>query len=204
MNGASIRTVAPTMHPAGSPGDLVSVNSARLIRPRRAPQSALRDFEADIETGATVGDGATVIGRISGSFSWFTWLPELVDDTHTNDHLSELIAAALDLGDRLSTEPGSTIEAVLMIDRVRLEAQWTHRLGRRIAEQLIDLLLLTPESTLVLVHLGPHADPTGHLAPGLEPDPVMQTAHGTPRPADFEQWRTSNTWWIRPGNPSQI
>ena len=194
---ASMTTATPTAHTPGSLDGVVSVNSARLMRPRRAPQSVFRDFEADVEMGAA--DGDTVIGRISGCVSWLTWLPELIDDTHTIDRVAELIAAALDVGQRLSTERGSKIDAVVMIDRVWLEPLWSNQLGRRIAEQLIDLLLLTPESTLVLVHLGPDANPVGHSAPGEAPGPATD-ARG---PADFEQWRNTDTWWMRPSGPGK-
>ena len=195
MVDASMAAAAPTAHTPRTPGVVVTVNCARLMRPRRAPQSVFRDFEADVEMGDA--DGDIVVGRISGCVSWLTWLPEIIDDTHTIDRVAELIAAALDVGQRLSTERGSKIDAVVMIDRVWLEPLWSNQLGRRIAEQLIDLLLLTPESTLVLVHLGPDANPVGHSAPGEAPGPATD-ARG---PADFEQWRTSDTWWMRPGSP---
>jgi hypothetical protein len=117
------------------------------------------------------------------------------------DSFAELIPAAMEIGDLLSTRHGSKIVAVLMIDRVWLEPHWRgYRLGRRIAEQLIDLLLLTPESTVVLAYLEPEVQEPGHEA--------AFRADGVPGPAphdgdgrtDFEQWRSSKTWWLRPRN----
>ncbi len=98
----------------------VRVNSTRLIRPRGAPDGAFRDFEADIEQGQTGGAGTTVIGTISGCFSWLAWLPELMDEGSAVDKFGQLITAALDIGDRLAAEPGAEIAAVVLVDRVSL------------------------------------------------------------------------------------
>lgn len=211
---ASTRGIDPFAHE--SPGEVVNeltddrlaasmvgVNSARLIRPRGAPDGAFREFEADIEQGHAAGAVDSVIGTISGRLSWLAWLPELMDEGIAVDRFGQLITAALDIGDRLTSAPGTHIAAVVLVERVTLEPEWTNLLGRRIAEQLIDLLLLTPESTLFLVHLGREANPVGQLPPGVDPDLTIFTPHADDVPADFEQWRATNIWWMRPNNPTR-
>lgn len=182
----------------------VTVERARLVRPRRAPQGAFRHFEADVESRARASDVDMVIGTISGTISWLAWLPELVDEHHPSPVFAELIAAAADVGDRLNAQTGSPIKAVVMIDRVWLQPAWSGHLGRRIGEQLIDLFLLTPESTLVLIHLGPDADPGCQPAPAGGDDPSTSAREETGTPAGFERWRTSSTWWMRPDSACQL
>ena len=182
--------------------DVISVNSVRLTRPRHAPDGAVRDFEAEIEGTVESAGESCVIGRISGCMSWLAWLPELIDEGRISDSFAELIAAALDTGGLVSAGSDTAIQTVLMIDRVWLEPRWRGSLfGRRIADQLIDLLLFTPESTLVLAYFEPDPDAPGRFWPRLEDDPATAAAdHGEDR-FDFERWGTSNTWLLRPRDP---
>jgi len=198
---ARLLTPHPTWPPSAamaSARDAVSVNAVRVTRSGHAPEGAARDFEAEIEGTFEPAGGSSVIGKISGCISWLAWLPELVDEGRLSDSFAELVAAALDTGDLASAGPGSGIQAVLMVDKVWLEPRWRVKpFGRRIAEQLIDLLLLTPERTLVLAHLEPTA--AGHFWSCAEHDAATIAGEGREDRIDFERWGTSNTWLLRPG-----
>ncbi len=183
-------------------GDVVSVNVVQLTRPRHAPDGAVRDFEAEIEGTVESTGESSVIGRISGCMTWLAWLPELIDEGRISDSFAEMIAAALDTGDLVSAGSDTGIQTVLMIDRVWLEPRWRGSLfGRRIADQLIDLLLLTPESTLVLAHFEPDPKAPGRFWPRPEQDAATTAADDVEDRFDFERWGTSNTWLLRPRNP---
>ena len=181
--------------------DRVSVNRVQFIRPPDAPQSALRNFEAPVEGWTRGADDTSVIGSISGCLSWLSWLPEVTEDSRRLGGLLAVIEAAIEIGAMVSTDPELRIEAVLIVKRAWLEPEWRgHGLGRWIAEQLIDLLLLTPETTLVVAYLNPDSDAPN--APGTGPDSgssampcSLQDAYAD---AGFEQWRDSAAWWLRP------
>jgi hypothetical protein len=182
--------------------DRVSVNSVRFVRPREDPQGELRDFEAAIEVATETGDESLVIGGISGCLSWSAWLPDLADNSRMVGSFAEIIAAAVEMGDMMPTEPETRIESALIITSFWLEPQWRgNRLSRRIFGELIDLLLLTPESTLVVTYLEPQSNPasTQALSAHHETPHMLQDAF---RQAGFERWRQSNAWWMRPESPT--
>ena len=164
----------------------VSVNWVRFSRLPDAPDGALRTFDAEAEV-ADDGTGArAVIGTISGWIGWEAWLPELVDNgQQVTSTVGLMTAAAIDLSDRLALQPDTYIEAVLMIDQLTLVPEWVGTgMGRRAVEQLIDLLLLTPETTLVLSHVD-------------RPASVY-------RNAGFEEWHDSGLWWARMGGVTVV
>lgn len=178
---------------------VITMNSVRLTRPRQARQGALRDFDAHIVGVMPDGD-QMVIGSVSGHIGWLSWLPEVIDDAgQATESLTELVEAALDLGDRLSAEAGIAVDPVLMIERIWIEPPWRgNRLSHRVAEQLVDLLLLTPESTLVLARLEPSPRTAARLAAGASAGGAMHTESDGYLRAGFHQWRTSTTWWMHP------
>ena len=163
----------------GSVHDRVTVNSLRFSRLPDAPESALRYFDAEVALSDEVSGGSAVIGNIRGWLGWESWLPEVVDNGQPVGGIAQtMAAAAIEVGEELTRLHGGGIEAVLMIDHIGLLPQWRGSgLGPRIVEQVIDLLLLTPEVTLVLTHLdGPRS---AYISAG------------------FEQWRDSVVWWAR-------
>lgn len=182
--------------------DRVSVNSVRFIRPREDPEGELRDYEAVIEATTPDGGESSVIGGISGCLSWSAWLPDLADSSRKVGSFAEIIAAAVEIGIMMFTEPETRFEAALIITSFWLEPRWRgNRLSRPIFDQLIDFLLLTPESTLVVTYLEPQSNPTSTQGFAAH----HETAH-TPqdayRQAGFEQWRQSNAWWMNPSSPT--
>jgi hypothetical protein len=180
--------------------DRVSLNSVRFIRPREAPRGELREFEADIEATTESGGESLVIGGISGRLSWLAWLSELSATRRTVGSTAEMVGAALAIGDLLAVRDESRIETALIIDNLWLEPSWQgNRLSRRIIEELIDLLLLTPECTLVLTYLGKPFTPA--LTTGARQG-TQHTLRNACERAGFEQWRQSKTWWMHPNSPS--
>ena len=163
------------------------MNRVRCSRLPEAPDGTLRRFEAEVEVGPLSGE-VLAIGRIEGWFSWEAWLPELLDNGHVAGSIAETMAlVAVEIGERIGRLPESRIEAVVMIDRLELVPEWRgNLLGRRIVEQLIDLMLLAPETTLVLAH----------VAPGIGPDasPSLHRAYGS---YGLEQWQGGGVWWAR-------
>jgi hypothetical protein len=187
--------MAPENHQAQN---RVVVNCARLSRPAHAPDSALRDFDAEVELSGTPGTARSVIGRISGRMGWMAWLPELVD-ARPEDGMFPTISTAIQVGNHLSGALDAPLEAVLIVEQVWLEPPWRgHALGRRIAEQLIDLLLLAPETTLVLGVAEPQLGPTGAV---VDPEamPRRQSLSRDFEDAGFERWQDGPNWFLPPG-----
>jgi hypothetical protein len=182
-------------------GDRVCVNSVRFVRPPEYPSGELRNFEAAIEVSTETGDESLVIGGISGCLSWSAWLPDLTDTSRIVGSFAEIIAAAVEIGEMMVTGPETRIETALIITSFWLEPQWRgNRLSRRIFGELIDLLLLTPESTLVVTYLEPQSNPAStKLCAHHETPHTLQDAY---RQAGFEQWRQSNAWWMHPESPT--
>jgi GNAT superfamily N-acetyltransferase len=164
----------------------VTVNWVRFSRLPDAPDGALRSFDAEVELADDVTGVRAVFGAISGWLGWRAWLPELVDSGQPIGTMAGLMAAAaIDVSDRLAERPDIHIETVLMVDQLTLVPKWVGTgMGRRVVEQVIDLLLLTPETTLVLAHL--------------------DRAAGVYRNAGFEQWQDSGIWWGRLGGVTRV
>lgn len=164
----------------------VSVNWVRFSRMADAHDGALRNFDAEVELADKATGARAVIGTISGWIGWQAWLPELVDSGQPIGTMAGLMAvAAIDVTESLALPPDTPIEAVLMVDHLTLVPRWVGTgMGRCIVEQLIDLLLLTPETTLVLAHLDRPASVYCH--------------------AGFEQWRDSGIWWARMGGVTVV
>jgi hypothetical protein len=182
--------------------DRVSVNSVRFVRPREDPHGELRCFEAAIEVTTETGDESLVIGGISGCLGWSAWLPDLADTGRMVGSFAEIIAAAVEIGDLVPTGPETRIETALIITSFWLEPPWRgNRLSRRIFGELIDLLLLTPENTLVVTYLDPQSNPANTQALSAQHE-TPHTLHDAYRQAGFEQWRQSNAWWMRPEDPT--
>jgi len=164
----------------------VSVNWVRFSRMPDSPDGAVRNFDAEVELADEVTGARAVIGTISGWLGWTSWLPELVESGPPIGSLAGLMAAAaIDVSDRLALQADTHVEAVLMVDQLTLIPKWLGTgMGCRVVEQLIDLLLLTPETTLILAHLD-------------RPTDVY-------RNAGFEQWRDSGIWWGRMGGVTRL
>jgi len=166
--------------------DQVTVNSVRFTRPGEAPD----------------GDRSSVIGGISGCLSWSAWLADSTQNSRTVGSFAEVITAAVEICATIPTGPETRIEAAIIITSCWLEPRWRgNHLSRRIFDQLIDLLLLTPESTLVITYLEPQPNPVStHTTDGHHAG--TYALEDACREAGFEQWRHSNAWWIRPSNPT--
>ncbi len=175
----------------------VGVNCVRFSRPPSSPDGALRNFDADVEASGAGDQHPLVVGRFSGRVGWLAWLPEYVDNS-PDERSARAIGTSIRVGNYLSAELDSPIESVLIVEDLWLEPSWRGAgLARRIAEQLIDVLLLTPEITLVLGVVEPKLGPREGLAP-VEAWPGSHGLADEYRDAGFERWLGGNAWFLRP------
>ncbi len=179
--------------PAGGSLPLVSVNRVRFSRPPSTPDGALRDLDAEVELSGAGDPEPRVVGRVRGRLGWLAWLPEHLDSAPDPDS-AHVIGTAIRVGNYLSAELGAPIESVLIVEDLWLDPPWRGAgVAATVAEQLIDLLLLTPEFTLVLGFVeSPAGPPTGPAPTGTHAGAEEYRAAG------FERWLGGNAWFLRP------
>ena len=185
--------------------DRVSVNSLTFSRAPEAPDGAFRNFDASIEMTDPLTGVRSTIGHLRGRLGWAGWLPELIDIPELAGSVAAMMArAAVAICESVGTASDVPIDGVLMVDHLDLEPEWRGQgFGRRVAEQLVDLLLLTPESTLILAHYRSQPDncqPQQASAPEEDPERIMRTE--LHRPCGFQPWGDGAVWWARMGSDS--
>lgn len=152
----------------------------------------MRQFAAGVEYHTD--SGPEEVGQVHGWIGWSISEEDLADvgDAISYDAEQLGIAAA----DIIDTHPENFIDAALLIDRMYLDPKWRgRRLSGAIITNLMALLRLDPDSTVVVLQPEPQDPNGGPYESGPELDDAMVHLHAAYRASGLEPWRDSLVWW---------
>lgn len=168
------------------------------VHVRRAMDSGvdvLRQFSAEVNYYVSDTGDDISLGTVRGWIGWRIADEDIHDAADAISSDAEAlggIAAAI-----MRERPDLWIDSVLMVDRIYLEPAYRgNRLTGAIMTDLLDLLRLDVESTLVLLYPEPQRPEGGPMENGPDRDRAlarMQTAY---RASGFEPWGDSRVWWL--------
>lgn len=143
------------------------VSVVRVSRPSFAPDGVLRQFVAQVDRVGLAGGAGHIAGSVTGWFGFTAWLPELFEHDVPIPDLMNLMTAAVEAG-RASPVGEPPLDTTIVVHSMVLDGQQRSDSLGEVILQLIDLLLMTPETTLVLSL--PHPSfPFGDDSPGSLP-----------------------------------
>lgn len=177
--------------------ELIDV-SVSIRRPPDGGVDVLRQFEAVITYCSE--DDEVEIGSVRG---WIGWRIDEEDLYEAADAISSdseaLGSTAVEI---IQENPDAWIDDVVLIDRMHLEPEWRgHRLSGAVIDELLALLRLDPESTVVVLQPEPQRPAGGPYRRGAQRDGAMAKLTSAYRKSGLLPWREGPVWW-RPLGPS--
>lgn len=152
----------------------------------------LRQFDGDIKYATYSGPES--IGTVTGWIGW-NMLDEDVHDVADaiSSDAEPLGAAAASI---IEAHPDEYLATVLLIDRLHLDERWRgHRLSGRIIDDILALLRLDPESTVVVLKPEPQKPTGGPYGDGSDRDAAMGRLCAAYRESGLEDWGEYGVWW---------
>jgi hypothetical protein len=160
----------------------------------------LRAFDAIIKD-ADADDGRT-IGEVRGLIAWRSELFSLLEAGDEISGEAATLALAADQIREADYRPGAEdqIGTVVMVELVSLGREFRgHRIAAAVIDQIIDLLVLDPITTLVVLEPEPQKEDGGPLPPGAQRTAALKRLRAAYEQQGFERWKNSTVWWaIRP------
>jgi hypothetical protein len=165
--------------------------SLSIRRPIDGGVDVLRQFDAIVEFRTESGPEA--IGSVTG---WIGWQ---IGDEDLHDAVDAISADAEPLGAAaaaiIEANPEQFIDNVLLIDRMHLDPQWRgNRLSGAIIADLLALLRLNPDSTVVVLQPEPQQPAGGPYDDGPERDAALSRLTAACRDSGLERWRNTVVW----------
>ncbi|CAM3466722.1 N-acetyltransferase [Isoptericola cucumis] len=168
------------------------VRITSIDRPEADADVFLRQFSAVV----TAYDALRTveIGTVRG---WIGW-DALKEDVH--DAADAVSTDAETLGATaahiIRVHPEQWIDTVVLVDRMHLDPQWRHqRLSGRILADLLDLLRLDRDSTVVVLQPEPQKATGGPYEDGPERDAALGSLQRGYASSGLEAWRGGAVWW---------
>lgn len=171
--------------------DLIDT-TVQIFRGIDGGADVLREFVADV--GYTTEDGPESIGQVQGWIGWSIHSEDLADAGDAISVDAERLGATAH--DIIDTHYEKFIDAALLIDRMHLDEEWRgNRLSQAIIDDLLSLLRLDPEATVVVLQPEPQDSDGGPLDDGPERDQAMSKLQAAYRGSGFVPWAGSDVWW---------
>lgn len=172
--------------------------SVNIRRPLAGDIDLLRQFDAVVEysTESECED----LGSVRGWISWRIEGDDLYDaaDSISSD-AEPLGAAAVAI---IEAHPDAFVESVVLIDRMHLKPEWRgNRLSGAIIRDLLALLRLDAESTVVVLQPEPQKPEGGPYDDGAQRDQALARLEAAYRASGLEQWSHTAIWWLPLSNP---
>ncbi len=163
-----------------------------VLRPIDGGVDVLRQFSAEVLYHHE--SDVEAIGQVHG---WIGWSISEVDLADAGDAISgdaeALGVAAVEIIDEY---PDTFIDDALLIDRMWLDPKWRgRRLSGAIIDDLMGLLRLEPESTVVVLQPEPQDPDGGPYEDGGKRDEAMRRLHAAYRASGLKPWDDSVVWW---------
>lgn len=162
--------------------------TAVISRPIDGGIDVLRQLQVDIEYGDE---------SIGGIIGWIGFEIGDEDMQDAGDAISydaeALGVAAADIMERTTIWP----RHALLLQHIGLREEYRgHRLTGVIVKDLMALLRLEPDETLVLFQPEPQRPEGGPYENGPERDAALTRLEAAYRASGFERWRDSLVWWL--------
>ncbi|PWH05360.1 hypothetical protein DEO23_12265 [Brachybacterium endophyticum] len=175
---------------------LVDVPAIEMEPPcENSPSDQLRRINARVEMINTLDDTVHLGGRLSGlvtSAQWEVMDHDLADSGDRYD------GDAADLGrvaDELMDEFDEAI-AALLLTRLTLDEKWRgYRLARELVRQVLEILGLLPQQTIVVFRPEP-LTPDGPMELGSDRDVALARLCAANEEQGFKRWRSGPVWWL--------
>jgi hypothetical protein len=176
------------------PGHIaIDVRITQIDRVLDSESSFLREFSADV-----VDDNSSAPPAVLGMVSGWLGLDALDEDVHdaADAVSSDAEALGATASEIIAAHPEQWIDTVVLVDRMWLEPQWRHRrLTGRILADLVDLLRLDHNSTVVVLQPEPQREEGGPYEYGPARDAAMAALRQGYTNSGLEAWRGGDVWW---------
>ena len=180
--------------------ETVTVSGLYIGRPVDGGYDVLRQFSADVEHLGEDDAEPHAIGMVTGWIGWRVWNENIWKAADAISSAAEPLGAVADEVRAELAEDGIGIAAVLLMDRMTLKPQWRgNRLTRRIVADLVALLRLPEDATLVLTMPEPQRTTGGPYPDGPERNEAQARLCAAVEKAGFSQWKDSAVWWFLVG-----
>ncbi|WP_148061600.1 hypothetical protein [Cellulomonas sp. PhB143] len=160
--------------------------------------SFLRDFSAVVVDGDSPTTPAAALGVVGG---WIGW-DALDEDVHgaADAVSSDAEALGATAADIIAAYPERWVDTVVLVDRMWLEPRWRHhRLSGRILADLVYLLRLDRDSTVIVLQPEPQREEGGPYEYGPKRDAAMAALRSGYANSGLEPWRGGDRcWWPWP------
>jgi hypothetical protein len=171
-----------------------TVSIARLGDDR---EDVLRSFQADVMVHDVEVGELTRIGAVQGLIAFESTEVQLAmaADAISTEALT-LAHAADEIRRSLDKYAEVTPTTVLLVDLIRIKEQWRgSRICGHIISQLLEVLRLHPESTLVVLEPEPQFEDGGRMRKGPQRTAALASLRETYVDAGFGKWRRGPVWW---------
>lgn len=166
--------------------------SVDIRRPIDGGVDVLRQFHASVEY--VTETGSDQIGTVGGWIGWQIEGDDLYDAADAISADAEPLGAAA--AAIVEAHPDAFIDSVLLIDRMHLDPQWRgNRLSGAIIDDLLALLRLEADSTVVVLQPEPQKPTGGPYDDGTERDEALARLTAAYRASGLEPWRQTVVWW---------
>ncbi|WP_051136683.1 hypothetical protein [Luteimicrobium xylanilyticum] len=152
----------------------------------------LRTFSAVVDACSPLQ--MVEIGMVRGWIGWGALDEDVQDAADAISSDAEALGATA--AQIIGAHPEQWVDSVVLVDRMHLEPRWRHqRLSGRILADLIDLLRLGRDSTVLVLQPEPQKPSGGPYDDGAKRDAALHSLRRSYANSGLEAWRDGDVWW---------
>lgn len=175
----------------------VWIETVSIARIGDDQEDVLRAFQADVMIHDAEAGELTRIGAVQGLIAFESTEVELAmaADAISTEALA-LAHAADEIRRSLDKYAQATPSTVLLVDLIRIKPQWRgSRICGHVISQLLEVLRLDPEATLVVLEPEPQFEDGGRMRKGPQRTAALTSLRETYAEAGFGKWHRGPVWW---------
>jgi len=175
----------------------VWIESVSIARVEADQEDVLRSFQADVMVHDVEAGQLSRIGAVQGLIAFESTQVELAKaaDALSPDALT-LAQAADQIRRSLDNYAEATPSTVLLVDLIWIKQQGRgSRICGHIITQLLAVLRLSPEATLVVLEPEPQFEDGGRMRKGPSRTAALASLRETYVDAGFGRWHRGPVWW---------
>jgi hypothetical protein len=175
----------------------VWIETVSIARLKDDQEGVLRSFRADVMVHDPEAGELTRIGAVQGLVAFESTEVQLAMAANaiSNEALT-LAHAADEIRRSLDNYAEVTPSTVLLVDLIRIKPQWRgSRICGHIISQLLEVLRLHPETTLVVLEPEPQFEDGARMRRGPQRTAALAHLRETYVNAGFGKWHRGPVWW---------